>query len=104
MWVGITEIQRGILSDFLGYEIPLEVSFNELMPVVLKINKLEKGIQFSIFKTYVSCTSEVGGKFHKDFNFSHAEYVLETQTLIEAILRLSLMFILWYKEQKLVTV
>lgn len=102
MWVTITEAQRSVLSEFLGNELPFEVSFNELMPVVVKINSLDKGIQFAIFKTYVSCTSEIGSKFHKDFNFSHAEYVLETQTLLEAILRLSLMFVLWYRDQKVV--
>ena len=102
MLVTITEEQRSILSEFLGKEIPLEVSFNELMPVVIKINTLDKGIQFAIFKTYVSCTSEVCGKFYKDFKFSYSEYVLENQTLIEAIMRLSLRFILWYNEQKVV--
>lgn len=101
MWISITKTQRDALSEFLGSELPSEVSFNELMPVVMKINNLEKGIQFAIFKTYVSCTSETGGKFYKDFNFSHAEYVLETQNLIEAILKLCLKFILWYKEQKI---
>jgi hypothetical protein len=99
MRVKINEKERDILCDFLGEELPLELSFNELIPVVIKINTLDKGIQFSIFKTYVSCTSEIGGKFFKDFKFSHAEYILETQNLLEAILRLSLKFITWYNTE-----
>lgn len=79
MWVSINEAQRRILSEFLGKDLPLEVSYNELMPIVEKINSLDKSIQFAIFKTYVSCTSERGGKFYKDFNFSHAEYVIEVR-------------------------
>lgn len=103
MWTSITEAQRSVLSEFMGDKsIPLEVSFNEMMPIIIKINNMDKAVQFAIFKTYVSCTVESGGKFYKNFSFSHAEYVLDTQPLIEAIVKLALRFVLWYNENKVV--
>lgn len=100
MWIKISEGDREYLSKFLGYKLPLEVSFNEIMPIVIKINSMGKGVQFAIFKTYVSCTSEVGGKFYKNFDFTHAEYIMGGQTLLEAILKLSLKFTRWYMDEK----
>lgn len=100
MFITLTEDERRVLSEFIGIDLPIDVSFNEMMPIVIKINSLNKGTQFAIFKTYVSCTVEKGGKFYKDFSFSHAEYVLGTQTLIDAIVKLCLRFVMWYSENK----
>lgn len=46
-------------SDALFYES----SWDWLMPVIRKINTLDKATQFSIFKTYASCSVEKAGKF-----------------------------------------
>ena len=81
-------------SDDLFYES----SWDWLMPVIRKINNLDKATQFSIFKTYASCTVEKGGKFYKDFSFSHAEYITAEQTDIQACWKLVVRFISWYNE------
>lgn len=73
-------------------------SWDWLMPVIRKINTLGKGIQFAIFKTYVSCTVEKGGKFYKDFSFSHAEYITSEQSDLEAAYKLVYKFVKWYNE------
>jgi hypothetical protein len=70
-------------------------SWDSLMPVIRKINGMGKGYQFTIFKTYVSCTVEKGGKFYKDFSFSHAEYITEEQSDITAAYNLVVKFIEW---------
>jgi hypothetical protein len=81
-------------SDALFYES----SWDNIMPVIRKINNLDKATQFAIFKTYASCTVEKGGKFYKDFSFSHAEYITPEQTDIEACWKLVVKFISWYNE------
>jgi hypothetical protein len=73
-------------------------SWDWLMPVIRKINGMGKGYQFTIFKTYVSCTVERGGKFYKDFSFSHAEYITEEQSDITAAYNLVVKFIEWYNQ------
>jgi hypothetical protein len=73
-------------------------SWDWLMPVIRKINTLDKAIQFAIFKTYVSCTVEKSGKFYKDFSFSHAEYITSEQTDLEAAYNLVYKFVVWYNE------
>lgn len=73
-------------------------SWDWLMPVIRKINGLGKEYQFTIFKTYVSCTVERGGKFYKDFSFSHAEYITEEQSDITAAYNLVVKFIEWYNQ------
>lgn len=73
-------------------------SWDCLMPVIRKINGMGKEYQFTIFKTYVSCTVEKGGKFYKDFSFSHAEYITEEQSDIEAAFKLVIRFIEWYNQ------
>ena len=57
-----------------------------------------KEYQFTIFKTYVSCTVERSGKFYKDFSFSHAEYITEEQSDIKAAFNLVIRFIEWYNQ------
>lgn len=76
------------------------LSWDWLMPVIRKINTLGKGIQFAIFKTYVSCTVEKGGKFYKDFSFSHAEYITGEQSDLEAAYKLVYKFVEWYEKNK----
>lgn len=71
-------------------------SWDWLMPVIRKINTLDKGIQFAIFKTYVSCTVEKSGKFYKDFSFSHVEYITNEQSDLEAAYKLVYKFVKWY--------
>lgn len=73
-------------------------SWDWLMPVIRKINGLGKEYQFTIFKTYVSCTVERGGKFYKDFSFSHAEYITNEQSDIQAAFNLVIKFIEWYNQ------
>lgn len=75
-------------------------SWNWLMPVIRKINSMDKAIQFAIFKTYVSCTVERGGKFYKDFAFSHAEYITSEQSDIEAAWKLVVKFVEWVESSK----
>lgn len=82
--------------DFFSAIFFYDVSWDWLMPAIRKINSLGKEFQFSIFKTYVSCTVEKGGKFYKDFSFSHAEYITSEQTDIEAAYKLVVKFIRWY--------
>lgn len=81
-----------------GYSFVLfyDSSWDWLMPVIRKINTLGKEVQFAIFKTYVSCTVEKGGKFYKDFSFSHAEYITSEQTDIQAAFKLVVKFVRWY--------
>ena len=66
------------------------------MPVIRKINGLGKEYSLAIFKNYVSCTVEKGGKFYKDFSFSHAEYITSEQDDITAAFKLVVKFIEWY--------
>ena len=75
------------------------LSWDWLMPVIRKINSLDKGTQFAIFKTYVSCTVEKGGKFYKDFSFSHAEYITDEQSDLQAAYKLVSKFVKWYNEK-----
>lgn len=82
----------------MGFEHSLIVDFNSLMPIVRKINDMGKPYQFAIFKTYVSCTVEAGGKFYKDFSFSHAEYITPEQSDIKAIFLLLIKFISWFEK------
>ena len=83
--------------EWLNYDS----SWDMLMPVIRRINTLGKGFQFSIFKTYVSCTVETGSKYHRDFSFSHAEYITGEQTDIEAAWKLVLKFVIWFVENKI---
>jgi hypothetical protein len=71
-------------------------SWDWLMPVVRKINELDKATQISIFKTYVSCSVETSTKFRKDFSFAHSEYITNEQTDIQAVWILVSKFIVWY--------
>jgi len=95
-----TENEKQLIANFVGGEPPLSVDYNYIMPVIRKINDLDKATQFAIFKTYVSCTVEKGGKFYKDFSFSHAEYITSEQSDIEACWKLVIKFINWYNENK----
>jgi hypothetical protein len=70
--------------------------WNWLMPVIRKINGLGKEYQLAIFKNYVSCTVEKGGKFYKDFSFTHAEYITAEQDDITAAFKLVVKFVEWY--------
>jgi hypothetical protein len=76
-------------------------SWDWLMGAVRKINGMGKEYQFAIFKTYVSCTVEKGGKFYKDFSFSHAEYITAEQTDIEAAFKLVVAFVEWHNEKEI---
>lgn len=82
----------------LQYVLYYDSSWDWLMPVIRKINGLGKEYQFTIFKTYVSCTVEKGGKFYKDFSFSHAEYITNEQSDIQAAFNLVIKFIEWYNQ------
>jgi len=84
----------------LDSTLKFHTDWNWLMLVVHKINvAFGRGVQFAIFKTYVSCTVEKGGKFYKDFAFSHAEYITPEQTDIEATWKLVVHFIEHYNEK-----
>ena len=83
-------------SGFFTLVLKHHESWDWLMPVIRKINSLGKEVQFAIFKSYVSCTVEKGGKFYKDFSFSHAEYITSEQTDIQAAFKLVVKFIRWY--------
>ena len=89
------------LHDIDGAKIghfKYNLSLDWLMVVIRKINSLDKGTQFAIFKTYVSCTVEKGGKFYKDFSFSHAEYITAEQSDLQAAYKLVSKFVKWYNE------
>ena len=79
-------------TSHLGYD----TSWDWIMPVIRKINGLGKEYSLAIFKNYVSCTVEKGGKFYKDFSFSHAEYITSEQDDITAAFKLVVKFIEWY--------
>lgn len=79
-----------------------DTSWDSLMPVIDKINGLGKEYSIAIFKTYISCTVEKGGKVYKDFSFAHSEYITSTQTSKEAAFKLVVKFIMWYNENILV--
>lgn len=84
-------------ETFPAESFTYDTSWDSLMPVIRKINNLGKAFQFAIFKTYVSCTVEKGsGKFHKDFSFTHAEYITSEQTDIQAAWKLVSKFVEWY--------
>jgi hypothetical protein len=109
------------IADFMGYEkdgvfysigvinhltfnnrkhheeqLCFHLSWDWIMPVIRKINGLGKEYQLAIFKNYVSCTVEKGGKFYKDFSFSHAEYITGEQDDITAAFKLVVRFVEWY--------
>lgn len=92
--VPLGDIDRAKIGHF-----KYNLSWDWLMPVIRKINTLGKGIQFAIFKTYVSCTVEKGGKFYKDFSFSHAEYITGEQSDLEAAYKLVYKFVEWYEKK-----
>jgi hypothetical protein len=91
--VPLGDIDRAKIGHF-----KYNLSWDWLMPVIRKINSLDKATQFAIFKTYVSCTVEKGGKFFKDFSFSHAEYITPEQSDLEAAYKLVSKFVKWYNE------
>ncbi len=82
----------------LGYH----ASWEWIMPVIDKINGLGKEYSIAIFKTYISCTVEKGGKVYKDFSFAHSEYITATQTGKQAAFKLLIKFIIWHNENILV--
>lgn len=88
----------------LDYEIKFHDSWDWTMPVVNKINDMGKAFSLAIFKNYISLTVEKGGKFYKDFHFSHAEYITNEQTAKQAIFKLLVKFIKWYNEQAVVLI
>ena len=79
-----------------GCDLNYDYSWGEIMPVIRKINGLGKEYSLAIFKNFVSCTVEKGGKFYKDFSFSHAEYITSEQDDITAAFKLVVKFIEWY--------
>jgi hypothetical protein len=95
--VPLHDFESSQLGRF-GYNM----SWDWLMPVIREINSLGKGFQFSIFKTYVSCTVEKPSRFHKDFSFSYAEYITPEQSDLEAAYKLVVKFVEWNNEHKLV--
>lgn len=74
-------------------------SWDWSMPVADKINSMGKAFSLAVFKSYVSLTVEKGGKFYKDFHFTHAEYITDEQTGKEAMFKLLVRFIKWQNEQ-----
>jgi len=91
-------LPRPMVTLEVGYETQLlfHKDWNWLMPIVEMINSLGKEFSFAIFKNYVSCTVEKGGKFYKDFSFSHAEYITSEQNAITAVYKLVVKFIEWH--------
>ena len=92
---GFFYMGEGVPTPFtshLGYH----ASWDWIMPVIRKINGLGKEYSLAIFKNYVSCTVEKGGKFYKDFSFSHAEYITSEQNDITAAFKLVVRFVEWY--------
>lgn len=82
-------------SQHLGYHS----SWDWIMPVINKINQLGKEFSLAIFKNYISCTVEKGGKFYKNFSYSYAEYITSEQNCITAAFKLVVHFIQWYNQQ-----
>lgn len=107
-----------LIADFLGKKEDIErtyllggggfmacrfhESWDWSMPVASKINGMGKEYNLSIFKTYISLTVEKPSKFHKDFSFSHAEYITSEQSGKEALFRLLIKFLEWYNKNKIV--
>lgn len=86
-----------------GYEAcRYHESWDWLMGAIRKINGMGKEFQFAIFKTYVSCTVEKGGKFYKDFAFSHAEYITTEQKDIQAAFKLVVAFVEWHYQKEVI--
>jgi len=95
---GFWLVGDGVLTAFtqhLGYH----ASWDWTMPVADRINSMGKAFSLAVFKSYVSLTVEKGGKFYKDFSFSHAEYITAEQTGKEAMFKLLVKFVKWQNEQ-----
>jgi len=75
-------------------------SWDWTMPVADKINAMGKAYSLAVFKSYISLTIEKGGKFYKDFSYSHAEYITSEQTGKEAMFKLLVSFVKWQNEQE----
>lgn len=91
------------MSKSKAYILDLEMKFHDswdwTMPVAEKINSMGKAFSLAVFKNYVSLTVEKGGKFYKDFSYSHAEYITAEQTGKIAMFKLLVSFIKWQNEQ-----
>jgi hypothetical protein len=88
-----------LIGMFLKEDIEF-ISWETLMKCVISINNLGKQYQFSIFKTYASCTVEKPSKFHKDFSFTSAEYFTKEQDCFTGVYNLIIKFLLWYYKTK----
>lgn len=93
----LPDVIDGYKTEFVE-ELLFHSSWDWLMPVIRKINGLGKEYSLAIFKNYVSCTVEKGGKFYKDFSYSHAEYITAEQDDITAVFKLVVHFVEWYNE------
>ena len=91
-YVGVPEP----FTRHLGYH----ASWDWMMPVAEKINAMGKAFSLAVFKNYVSLTIEKGGKFYKDFSYSHAEYITAEQTGKIAMFKLLVSFVKWQNEQE----
>lgn len=74
-------------------------SWEWLMPVIDKINNLGKEYNFTIHKTYCSCSVEKGGKMYKDFHFAHSE-IKYVGKEVDAAYKLVVKFLTWYNANK----
>lgn len=93
----------GIGNFYLVDDYRNAVNFNSwssLMPVIDKINNLGKEYNFTIHKTYCSCSVEnPKKKMYKDFSFAHSEIKYVGREL-EAAYKLVIKFLEWYNTNK----
>lgn len=79
-----------------------QASWDEIHSAIDELNAIGKEVNFTIFKTYSSLTVEAGGKFVKNYNYAHAEYVTSEQTSKEATFNLIIHFNVNYIGKNLV--
>ncbi len=76
-------------------------SWDWLMPVIDKINELGKEVNFTLHKTYYSCSvaKVKNSKMYKSFNFAHSEIKYKGREIEGAFLLVG-KFLTWYNENK----
>ncbi len=96
----ILEEERGLVSSFMGYEYPMILDYNWVMPIVCKINSMGKEYQMEIFKTYNAVSVAKGGKMYKDFSYASST-IIDPADPIRSLFELIVKFLIWHNKQTL---
>lgn len=73
--------------------------WNELMPVIDKLNEIDRAFHFASFKKYYSMSVDSSKKFHRDFKYAHA-IEKKAESTISGAYELIVHFLTWYKNNK----